>query len=213
MKLKTQTMIKLGFRQSKVDPCLFIKDLKSGEKLFVLVYVDDCAVVGPAKEAWDHVAIIERLMDIKIIGELSKYNGAHYLINRKEGIITITQTKLIDDIMSHIDGYKTPTPAEPGKVLQKDDTQTSLETTKYRSLVGKLLYINKVSRPEISNAVRELAQYFDNPTHQHWKQLIRVCSYLGCTRERGLCLRKCENRQVLLNGFVDSNFATDTGDH
>ena len=118
MKLKTQIMTKLGFRHCKVDPCLFIKDLKIGEKLFVLVYVDDCAVVGPEKEAWKHVADIDKLMEIKILGELSKYNGAHYVINRKEESITITQTKLIDDIVNQINCYKTVIPAEPSKVYK-----------------------------------------------------------------------------------------------
>ena len=76
-------MKKLGFRQFQVDPYLFIKYLKSGEKLFVLVYVDDFVVVGPEREAWSHVATIDKLMEIKILGELSKYKGTHYMINKK----------------------------------------------------------------------------------------------------------------------------------
>jgi len=212
MKLKKETMVRLGFRQCKVDPCLFIKDLKSREKLFVLVYVDDCAVVGPEKEAWNHIATIEKLMEIKILGELSKYNGAHYVINKKEESITITQTKLIDDIVSQVDCFTTNIPAEPGKTLHKSEDETIIDATRYRSMVGKLLYVNKVSRPEISNAVRELSQHFDKPNNSHWKQLFKVCSYLKCTRERGLCMRKCTNRPTQLTGYVDSNFATDVND-
>ena len=49
------------------------------------VYVDDCAIVGPEQDAWKHIADIGKLMEIKIIGELSKFNGAHYTMNRKEG--------------------------------------------------------------------------------------------------------------------------------
>ena len=195
-----------------MDPCLFVKDLKSGEKLFVLVYVDDFAVMGPEKESWKHVADIDKLMEIKILGELSKYNGAHYVINRKEESITITQTKLIDDIVNQVECYTTNLPAEPGKTLYKLEDEPIISETIYRSLVGKLLYINKVSRPEISNAVRELSQYFDNPSHLHWKQLIKVCSYLKCTRQKGLCLRKSYERPTQLTGYVDSNFATDMND-
>ena len=132
-----------------------------------MVYVDDCAVVGPEKEAWNHVANIDKLMEIKILGELRKYNGAHYVINKSEGSITITQTKLIDDIVNQMDCYTTNLPAEPGKTLHKQEEKSVINSTKYRSIVGKLLYVNKVSRPEISNAVRELSQYFDKPTHLH----------------------------------------------
>ena len=68
--------------------------------------------------------------------------------------MTITQTKLIDDSVNQTNCYKTVIPAEPRKVLEKNLDEPIIEATKYRSIVGKLLYINKVSSPEISNAVR-----------------------------------------------------------
>ena len=54
------------------------------------------------------------------------------------------------------------TAAEPGSVLSMDeDTEVMKESDQktYRSGVGKLLHMMKWSRPEISNAVRELSRF------------------------------------------------------
>ena len=62
---------------------------------------------------------------------------------------------------------------------EKDDPILTLgEQTKYRSGVGMLLYLIKHSRPDISNAVRELTKVLDGATQAHWKAMIRVIKYV-----------------------------------
>ena len=48
-----------GFRRSEMEPCLFIKDLSEGKKVYLVMWVDDCLLVGKRKE------IDEALIDIK----------------------------------------------------------------------------------------------------------------------------------------------------
>ena len=65
-KRKALIMKKLGFYRSKTYPWLYIKDLKSGEQIYVLVYVDDCIAVGLKQESEIFVNVIGDLL--KIIG-------------------------------------------------------------------------------------------------------------------------------------------------
>ena len=51
----------------------------------------------------------------------------------------------------------------------------------YRSAVGSLLYLAVVTRPDISNAVREVSRYMANPGRVHWHACARIFRYLRGT--------------------------------
>ena len=75
------------------------------------------------------------------------------------------------------------TPGFPGSVLVKSESNTPTNIEKYRSIVGKLLYMMTKCAPEIANAVRELSSHLANPNKQHWQAVGRVVGYLhyhGC---------------------------------
>ena len=39
-----------GFRRSEMDPCMFIKDLEDGSKVYLVMWVDDCLLIGKKAE-------------------------------------------------------------------------------------------------------------------------------------------------------------------
>lgn len=49
--------------------------------------------------------------------------------------------------------------------------------SKYKRLIGRLLYLT-VTRPDIAFAIKQLSQFMDKPTNQHWKLGLRVLRYL-----------------------------------
>jgi hypothetical protein len=53
----------------------------------------------------------------------------------------------------------------------------------YRQVIGKLLYLEKLARPDISCAVHQCARYCANPKVQH---TIAVKRYLLATKDKGL---------------------------
>lgn len=63
-----------------------------------------------------------------------------------------------------------------------------MESTKYRSGVGKLMHMMQYSRPEIYNAVRDLARHMKSPTQVHYNAMLRVMKYCVETPNRGLTL-------------------------
>jgi len=73
-----------------------------------------------------------------------------------------------------------------------------------------LLYLVKHSRPDISNAVRELSKVADGATEAHWKALLRCIKYVLDTRKQGLKLKpKVEEQGFYLEGISDSEYAGD----
>ena len=102
------------------------------------------------------------------------------------------------------------TPAQYGKMMKRNEGQP-IRHTEYRQRVGTALYLNVISRPDISNCVRELAQHMDNPGDDQWKQLKHLISYICSTKDIGFVLRGDGDLQI--NGYVDSDFATDPNTH
>ena len=61
------------------------------------------------------------------------------------------------------------TPGSPGfagqKVVEDEDKATEKDQALYRSGVGTLFYLTKHSRPDITNAVRELFKSMDGASN------------------------------------------------
>ena len=58
----------------------------------------------------------------------------------------------------------------------------------YRSVVGTLLYLTKHSRPDITNAVRELSKSMDGASKLQLRELRRVEKFVLDTKDLGLCI-------------------------
>ena len=59
---------------------------------------------------------------------------------------------------------------------------------RYCELVGSLLYIANITRPDIAQAVGVLSRYRNTPTTAHMNEGLRVLRYLLSTRECVLVL-------------------------
>jgi hypothetical protein len=110
--------------------------------------------------------------------------------------LTMTQPVLVQSLTDEFEDIiqgKTPlVPAKPGNILTKCKNSEKLTPTQhswYRTGVGKLLYLAKHSRPDIANAVRELARHCHDPTAPHWEAMCECIRYVRVTPSRGLVLK------------------------
>ena len=60
------------------------------------------------------------------------------------------------------------------------------EFLKYRALVGSLMWLSIMTRPDITNALRACPRHSHNPSPRHWKALLQVAAYVNATKEMGL---------------------------
>ena len=63
---------------------------------------------------------------------------------------------------------------------------STIDQKKYRLGVGTLNYLVKHTRPDLSNAVRELSKVLNGATEQHMMDLCREIKYVLNTKNYGL---------------------------
>ena len=160
----------LGFKQSKVDECVFYR----GRTMYVL-YTDDSLLAGPDEKEIE--SIIRELqtkskLTITVEGNLADFLGVS-IDRRKNGTIHLSQPHLIDQILTDLkmknDKVKPrSTPAASSKLLTRhSDSQPFDNSFNYRSVIGKLNYLEKATRSDISYAVHQCARFVSDPKVEH----------------------------------------------
>ena len=219
-KTLTQWFLKNEFVQSTEDHCLFRCDGTNGSQLFLLVWVDDILYFSNNdKMLHDFKAKLSDAFSIDDRGKMTWFLGCN--VEQSRGRISLSQRSYIKDIVpkSHMSDCKpVSTPAIPHTKQSKSDcpiegSEKSLdicEQKQYRSLVGNLMYLSVVSRPDICFAVYNLAQFVSNPGKAHWCALKHLLRFLKGTESLSLVYNRSENLELF--GFSDSDWATDKED-
>ena len=200
----------LGFKQSAVDECVFYR----GKTLYVL-YTDDSLLAGPDAKEIDQ--IIDELqskakLSITVEGDLADFLGVN-IDRRKDGSIHLTQPHLIEQILKDLrmDGDNTKsrsTPAASSKLLSRhSDSKPFDNSFNYISVIGKLNYLEKATRSDISYAVHQCARFVSDPKVEHGEAVRWLARYLSGTRDKGTIMKPMPSKE--LEVYVDANFCGD----
>jgi hypothetical protein len=203
-------LTKLGFIQSKFDECVFYH----GKTIF-LVYTDDTILVGPdEKEIENIVKTLSKKFKVEDQGDLSDYLGVS-IERRKDGKIEMTQPTLtlsiLKDVGSWENGKKNQatsrtTPACSTTKLASDEGGEDFKDKdfNYRQVIGKLLYLEKSTTPDIACAVHQYTRYCTSPKVSHAQAVKIICRYLLGTKDKGLIFDPKEHSFVC---WVDASHA------
>ncbi len=111
------------------------------------------------------------------------------------------------------------TPATPGTVLEKpaEDGKVldSKDQTILRSGIGKLMNHMQYLRPDIAQAVRDLARHITQGDETHMTAMLRCMQHLMCTKDAGLLLKptrmwdRTNKFQFKIRGKLDLDYAKD----
>ena len=197
------------------DYCLYYAN-RGGKVLIVGCYVDDLVITGNCpKLIRDFKADIGSRFKITDMGELKWILGMEVERDRKKRTLTLHQRKYINDILELFkmkDCHPKATPADSSVRLSKDDSpQTETEKaatdlTKYRQMVGKLVYLMVASEPMISFAVSQLSRFFSCPGPRHFAACRWAISYLkGIRQDQGITFRG--DAGFNLHAYCDSDWA------
>ena len=109
---------------------------------------------------------------------------ANVILNIKlikgENGITLSQSHYVEKILSHfsyVDSKPSPTPYDPSVILRKNK-KIAKDQLRYSQIIGSLMYLASIMRPDISFAVSKLSMFMSNPGTNHWHALERVMRYL-----------------------------------
>ena len=97
----------------------------------------------------------------------------------------------------------------------EDDDSSYVPPYKYSSVLGAIMYLANLTRPDLVTAVNKLSRYVVNPSHAHYRALTRVVTFAYQTRDRYLRYTEApeEDDPFRLYSASDSSYAdcVDTG--
>jgi hypothetical protein len=181
--------------------------------------VDDGIFIGPNQndidEAYnllsnpytDKQGVKHRAYVMTDEGDLADYLGVK--IDRlPNGLIKLSQPHLIqqilDDLAMNEATKHQPTPAAPTVKLNRDPNgQPYKDDWHYRSVVGKMNFLEKSTRVDIAYSVHQCARFSADPKESHAKALKRIGRYLAGTKDKGLILNP---RDHSFECYVDADF-------
>ena len=214
IELKT-TLRKMGYRQSDYDPCLFIR----GEE-FVIIYVDDLLLFYHNEE--EAKRFEEGITEKYAVG---KRDDGHYFLGQhiattSEGT-NVNQVRYIEKMKQtfSLDDYamKASRPIGDPNGLEVTEKEKATKIGKpYRELIGALLYVSNLTRPDISFAVGVLSRHLEHPQDRHWKAAVQLGRYVCNTKHLGLKFKKTSEKTDCLTAddiglelYCDADWAAD----
>ncbi|GJT81201.1 hypothetical protein Tco_1055543 [Tanacetum coccineum] len=126
--------------------------------------------------------------------------------------IFFNQSKYIGEMLKKVglENFKvTKTPMSRKRVLTLDKDNESTDSTKYRGMIGSLLYLT-ASRPDIMFSVCLCARFQEDPKVSHLKAVKRIFRYITGTQHLGLWYPKDTGVNVLV--YANSDHASDVVD-
>nr|GEV90765.1 retrovirus-related Pol polyprotein from transposon TNT 1-94 [Tanacetum cinerariifolium] len=173
--------------------------------LVVQVYVDDIIFSSTHPK---YIQLFSDLMqsrfEMSMMGEMTFFFSLQ--VNQSHCGIFINQSKYVLEILKKY-GMKScdlvGTLMENKDKLNLDQNGTPVDATKYRSMIGALMYLTS-SRPDIVHATCLCARYQAKPTEKHLKEVKRIFCYLRGTVNTGLWYTTDSGFE--LTGFLDADY-------
>ena len=197
-------LTKINFRRIESEPCIYKKEDTNKEVVCMLaIYVDDILIAGTDYEIYKTKKLIKNYFQIKDIGnadfiigiKFQKINDGYFL-HQKRYILDLINKYKNEDIY----------PSSNLKpIINKKLQKIKIDVTRYKSLIGNLLYIAISTRPDIIYPVSKAAQKSNNPTLEDWVNTIKILGYLKFTINYGLKFDS-KNR---ITAYSDADYAGD----
>ena len=178
----------IGFRPSKADPNLWIRDMADHYEL-IATFVDDILIWS--RKPMRVIELLKNHYELKGVGVPEYYLGGnveqldeHW---NKQGItLGFSSRTYVSNIIPKFEAlynqelkrYKTPMSEEYHPETDETPELNPDEASKYRSVIGSLNWIITLGRFDVHYATSVLSRFGMNPREGHRKAALRVLSYL-----------------------------------
>ena len=219
-----QLLVSMKFYRCSKDTCIYIRKSTTGRNIIIGIFVDDMIIAYDDRDSKEWYTI-KQLLKSKY--QISDLGALHHIlgmkITRDTHNLYISQHTYINDKlvtynMNECVTISTPEAALKLAAAQDGDLITEgKQLTKYRGIVGSLIYASISTRPDITHAVNMLSRYMHTPGHTHMLAGKRILRYLKSCSDYGLVYNN-NNRvnetteKLTITGYCDSDWGGDTAD-
>lgn len=208
---------RLGFRQSLSEPCCFTRENAAGT-IRLGLFVDDVLAGASSAELFQtFLAELETQgLTLSSSGPLSTFLGALYTPTTNGGY-AVSQRTFIDSILrkfgvpeTHL--HRVPVHPDLNLVPRSADEEPASPTehNRYRAIVGSLLWLARITRPDLCYGVRLLCRFAADPSKQHQQAAWNMLGYVQATRNMVMHLAPDMTWDPLVL-HVDANFGARDG--
>ncbi|GJY09043.1 retrovirus-related pol polyprotein from transposon TNT 1-94 [Tanacetum coccineum] len=155
----------------------------------------------------DFAKIMHDEFEMSMMGELNFFLGLQ--IKQLDDGIFFNQSKYIKEMLKKFgleDSKPIKTPMSTETKLTRDEEGESVDNTKYRGMIGSLLYLT-ASRPDIMFSVCLCARFQEDPKTSHLEAVKRIFRYIKGTTHLGLWYPKGSGIETIV--YADSDHAGD----
>lgn len=210
--LLQSTLKEFSLVQSTMDVCIFTKELATGT-VFVLFHVDDIVISVPP-QSFDYLVSLKKLLldrfKGKDCGQISQFLNIMFDYRQEKGILSLSLAHYINSALRNLDLLEIPTSRIPMDENYLKEQILNLDSplcdkTYFQKLIGILIYISTMCRPDITTATLILSRQCANPRMVHMEAALKIFGYLKRTSSRVLKLGTMPN--TLKFALCDSDFA------
>jgi hypothetical protein len=198
----------IGLDPTNSDPCIYTGIIDKSFAILVL-YVDDGLVISANNAAIDQILIaLGEEFEISIKDKVEKFVGIQ--ICRDEDGMYLSQPQYIHEMLEKFNMLEcrpSSTPMQPN--LDLVPALESNDKLPYRELIGSLLFLARVTRPDIAYAVCKLSQFNHGYDETHWRAAKDILRYLRGTVDYSIHYQKRDDGEFIITAYTDSDYAGD----
>jgi Reverse transcriptase (RNA-dependent DNA polymerase)/GAG-pre-integrase domain len=207
----------LGFYPLISDPAIYYNPIKA---TFIVTYVDDCLIIGPNLGYINSLKkALNRGYPLEDRGPAAFFLGVQIIRDRPKRALYLHQEQYIDQLLStyNIDNYKAlSVPIQPNvtRVTAANTGASPLgpeDHHLFQQIIGSLMYLMLLTRPDIAFAVQWLAQAMAKPYPLHLSAARKLLQYLKGTKKLAIHYKALSLEALQPIGYCDSDFAGDKG--
>ncbi len=190
-------LLSIGFKRLQSDACVFVKHT-NGRPIIIGCYVDDVAIFHDPK-----TKMLDQFLDALLQARGGRFDGKHLgklewflgikVTRYASGDYSLNQSKYIGDLLDRFIpnsdtiafARRIPYPTEKFKSLAGATSDIEVERVKrlpYLQLVGAMLYLATMCRPDLLFHMSVLCSYMSNPSMACYEAAQSLLLYVGKTR-------------------------------
>ena len=200
----------LGFKELQAESCVFFRIINQIFTILIL-YVDDITIACSDNIILQNLKQqFQQKYKMKDMGHIQQFLGMKIKYDQQQGTVKFSQQLYIKNILDEYLVEKQIKKSYPMK-QSYDNTWDHLDNSEllqkdnnYREVIGKLIHLCNLTRPDISFAVSVLCSKTSNPTKRDEEAVQNLLQYLNKTDDFSLNVGGTLQEPT---GYVDASYA------
>ena len=207
-------LAELGFIANPKDICCFNRSEANGLQSTIVVHVDDMFITCATDQLLDK--LISQLDDLysdeeaKITiqrGKKIEYTGMVFTYG-DDGTVTVTMDGYVYDLLEDVSEFEgiadTPATKHLFRVRMESPALSEDRKERFHSVMAKILYLAKRTRPDLLVAVAFLVRRVQNPDEDDWQKMIRLIQYIRGSKDLGIRLSAASHLSI--TSYIDASY-------